>query len=78
MKRAREISSNCDFFMAVGIYGEMDPAIELLELAKENKAFTVEISPSHTLISEEVDEFILSNTSNSLISLIESLKTEIF
>jgi NAD-dependent deacetylase len=63
---AVEFASTCDLFLSVGTSGVVYPASALVDVAKRNGAYCVEINPEETPLSPVFDESIRAKASDIL------------
>ena len=73
-ERSMELVKDCDFLLLVGIYGEMFPGMEFLEVAKNNKVFNFEINPHETILSSKVDYYYRGQANKALPALVNDIK----
>jgi NAD-dependent deacetylase len=66
-------ATECDVFLSVGTSATVYPAAGLLDLAKENNAFAVEINPNPTTHAANLDFSIAGKSGEVLPKLLELL-----
>lgn len=74
MKKAREVSLNCDIFIVAGTSAVVYPAAELPIIAKRNGAYVIEVNLEQTAISDQVDITILGKTGEVMPELVRTLE----
>ena len=71
---AMEATEECDLFFSIGTNAEVYPAGNLPMLAMQHGAFTIEVNPNETIISENIDVHIKEKSGVALPKIIEALK----
>lgn len=73
-RQARDLAMNCDVFITIGIYQQMFPAKELIEISKENGAFMFEISKERSIHSSIMNRVLTGKYNKIIKYLIDDYK----
>lgn len=71
---ARIKAAECDVFVTIGIYQEMFPAKTLIEIAKDNGAFMLEISKENSINVHLMDRVLNGKYSTIIENIIQDYK----
>ena len=69
MVKAEEKVRSCDLFISVGTMGAVYPAAGLVEIAAASDAFTIEINPEPTMVSDFFDLVLVGTASRVLTEI---------
>lgn len=75
IEKCYQFTETCDVCLSIGTMGAVFPAAEFPILAKQNGAFTVEVNPNITEISNYMDVMINTSAAFALPLLLEWIKS---
>jgi len=74
LERAFQVSKSCELFFSVGTSAVVQPAASLPLVAKESRAYVVEINIERTEITPILDETLLGKSGEVLPKIVEEIK----
>ncbi|MFC2131659.1 NAD-dependent deacetylase [Bacteroidota bacterium] len=74
LRRAQESASNCDVFFSIGTSAEVYPAADLPLIALRNGAYTIEVNPNKTVISNYMHTRLEAPSGEALPMLVDAYK----
>jgi NAD-dependent deacetylase len=75
LHRAIAEASQCDVMLVIGTSGLVQPAASLPEIARQSKAFVIEINPVSGLLTSRVNLFLQGKSGALLPELVERIQT---
>lgn len=75
LRRAHDVTINCDVMLVIGTSGLVQPAASLPFLAAERGAIVLEINPNPSMISEIVEMRLSSGSATMLPEIVKRIRT---